>query len=857
MSRHGARRRNPRLILALAAGAAVAALLPAAQSATAATRPSKALVGSAFAHARILGAVPHHAAAGHVVSGGAATGPTENRVCQGCTPPLLPGDRTVMGTASTPGENTQYAIYWTGEGAIPSSYQATINAYLTDVAAASGSITNVYSTDNQYTGASSYLSHFTSANAILDTNSTTRGCTPDPSYSECLTDAQVEQEILNVINARNLAATVDMAHMFLMFLPPGVEICATTNTCSASVFCGYHSGFQFSPSSPIVLYSAMPYATLQGCASGQQPNGDPYADGEIDTLSHEVNETITDPLGSSWADSGGNEDGDECSNIYGTPFGTQTDTANSTQYNQVINGHRYYTQEEFSNAAFNSTGAGCIQAAGQAAPPTNSVTVGVSRSQVPNDGSSTSQVTATVMSPPPAQPVSGDEVDFSTFAKAGNCGTVSPTKATTNSSGQASTTYTASTDNVPCTIIATELARGAAGAGVIDQGVPGTYHPLAPFRLADTRAAAGTYAVDAPALGPADTRLVPVRGQDGVPADASAAVLNVTAAGPSASGFLTAYPGGGAVPATSNLNFVAGQTVANLVTVPIGTDGGVGIYNLAGTTNVVVDLEGYMEPGSATSGLLNTFSPSRIADTRAGSGQPASGQTLSQNGVLAVQVNGAGGVPSNGVSAVVLNVTAVNGTSASYLTAYAHGSSKPTASNLNFKPGQVVPNRVVVPVANGSVDIYNLAGNVDVVVDVAGWFSDGNATTTGARFTPVVPTRVADTRAHSGEQLSGRTLGPARLVAVPVAETSSSPGLLPAGVAAVAGNVTVADTSDASYLTVYPDGAGRPVASDLNWTAGQVVANQVITQLGSDGALAIYNNSGSTDVIVDIFGYWA
>ena len=760
-----------------------------------------------------------------------------------------------MGTNARPGDNTQYAIYWTGAGTIPASYQDTINQYLTDVAADSGKKSNVYSTDTQYTGANGYLSHFGGPISAGDPLPTS-GCPPDAGYTSCLTDEQLQAEISSVISANNLGAARDLEHMFLLFLPPGVETCDSPNSCSANVFCGYHSAYQETQGGPPIIYSNMPYAVLQGCTSGQAPNGDPLVDGEIDTLSHEVNESVTDPLGDAWQDTTGHEDGDECSYIYGTPLGTQADTSNNTQYNQRINGHRYYTQEEFSNAAYNATGAGCIQAL--ALPRTDSVTVTPANRQIPNDGTSTTQVTATVTTPAPSAAVNGDEVDFATFSRAGNCGTVNPTKASTNSSGQAVTTYTASRDNVACTIIASEVSTGGAGQGVVDQGVPGNYHALAPFRLADTRAAAGTYAVNGPALGPAGARAVPVRGQDGVPSDASAAVLNVTAVTPTASGFLTAFPSGGAIPATSNLNFTAGQTVANLVIVPIGPDGQVGFYNLAGSTDLVVDLEGYMEPGNGRAGLLNSMAPNRIADTRAGSGEPNAGQTLARNGVLGVQVEGTAGIPSGGVSAVVLNVTAVGASNSSFLSVYGHASSQPTASNLNFSPGQVVPNRVIVPVTNGGVDIYNLAGTVDVVVDVAGWFSDGNTTTSGTSFTPLVPTRVADTRDHSGQPFAGLTIGPASQLSIPVASTPSSAGTLQQGVVAVAGNVTVANTSASSFLTAYPGGTGRPNASDLNWVAGQVVPNSIVSQLGSsDGALDVYNNSGSVDVIVDIFGFWS
>ena len=83
-----------------------------------------------------------------------------------------------------------------------------------------------------------------------------------------------------------------------------------------------------------------------------------------------------------------------------------------------------------------------------------------------------------------------------------------------------------------------------------------------------------------------------------------------------------------------------------------------------------------------------------------------------------------GGVPASGVSAVVLNVTVTNPTAGSYLTAYPSGGSVPTASNLNFAPGESVPNLVVAKVGNnGKVSVYNAAGTTDVIFDVTGWYS--------------------------------------------------------------------------------------------------------------------------------------
>ena len=115
------------------------------------------------------------------------------------------------------------------------------------------------------------------------------------------------------------------------------------------------------------------------------------------------------------------------------------------------------------------------------------------------------------------------------------------------------------------------------------------YNALAPSRLLDTRSSGQT-------LGPGGSLNLTVTGGS-VPSDATAVVLNVTVTGTSSAGDLTVYPTGKAQPASSNLNWVAGETVPNLVIVPVGTNGQVTFYNALGRTNVVVDLEGYFAPG--------------------------------------------------------------------------------------------------------------------------------------------------------------------------------------------------------------------------------------------------------------------
>jgi hypothetical protein len=204
-----------------------------------------------------------------------------------------------------------------------------------------------------------------------------------------------------------------------------------------------------------------------------------------------------------------------------------------------------------------------------------------------------------------------------------------------------------------------------------------------------------------------------------------------------------------------------------------------------------------------------------------------------------VPVSGAGGVPTSGVSGVVLNVTVTNTSAAGFLTVYPTGAARPTASNLNWVAGWTVPNRVFVPLGTaGKVTFFNFAGVTDLVVDVNGYFTD--ATATGNLFTPASPVRVLDTR------ISAQTLGQGSTLVVPVAPSSATAAIL---------NVTTTNATAPSFLTVYPGGT-RPTASDLNFVAGQTIPNLALATLSASGTVTIYNNTGATDVVVDLVGWF-
>ena len=257
---------------------------------------------------------------------------------------------------------------------------------------------------------------------------------------------------------------------------------------------------------------------------------------------------------------------------------------------------------------------------------------------------------------------------------------------------------------------------------------------------------------------------------------------------------------------------------------------------------------------------LNPLSPSRLADTRSddsnmtldrqmqGVGAIAAGQSLR------VPVLGRGGVPASGVGAVALNVTATASTSASHLVVYPTGESRPLASNLNFAAKQSIANMVIAKLgADGSISIYNSDGAAHVIVDIAGWFPEGGD------YQPLSPTRIADTRSGPLDKtFDGQVEGVGAIKAggslsVPIVGRAGVPA---AGVSAVALNVTSTASTSNSFLTVYPTGEERPVASNVNFLAGTSVPNMVIAKLGADGSISIYNSDGDAHVIVDIAGWF-
>ena len=315
----------------------------------------------------------------------------------------------------------------------------------------------------------------------------------------------------------------------------------------------------------------------------------------------------------------------------------------------------------------------------------------------------------------------------------------------------------------------------------------------------------------------------------------SGVVLNVTVTQPTDSSWITVWPSGVAMPNASNLNMVAGQTVANLVTTKVGSNGAVRFANANGSVHLIADVVGWFDDGPAGHGAeLVPVTPARLLDTRNGLGGRST--PLGEGDTYALSVVGAGGVPASGVSAVVLNITATQPSATTYLTAWPAGEAQPTASNLNLTRGATVANLATVKVgAGGKVNLFNQAGMTNVIVDVVGWYGAPGATHT--RFHPLTPARVLDTRSGNGPG-NGAPLGPGKTLDVAIGGAGGVPA---AGVSGVVVNITAVSPNAGGWLTAWPSGQPMPVASNLNFVPGSVVPNLAV----------------STAVIVDVVGWYS
>ncbi len=361
-------------------------------------------------------------------------------------------------------------------------------------------------------------------------------------------------------------------------------------------------------------------------------------------------------------------------------------------------------------------------------------------------------------------------------------------------------------------------------------GTAGLFHPLVPSRILDTRS------TRAPVTASAD-RLVPVLGVGGVPTSGVAAVvLAAVVALPPSAGDLEIFPTGQRPsPRTSNLNWPARRTVANLVTVPVGAGGTVALSTSAPSTDVALDVVGWYGDSSNQSGARYTpLTATRILDTGDGSGNVAAGADRR------VVLRGVGGVPAGSdVRAVALNLTVLGAQGPTDVEVYPTGArARARTSNTNLVAGQTASVAVVATLGvDGSVELSAARGTVRALVDVVGYFS-----ATGDRFVPLAPVRVVDRIPVRGGSDQHVVL-------------AGSHGI-PADADAVLFNLTGVGATRDLDVEVFASG-DRPVrrTSVLNLRPGEAVPNLVAARLGA-GAIELSVSIGEVRFILDAFGYF-
>lgn len=420
---------------------------------------------------------------------------------------------------------------------------------------------------------------------------------------------------------------------------------------------------------------------------------------------------------------------------------------------------------------------------------------------------------------------------------------VPPTTTTTAApatSFQATTTTVASAAGPA--IAATAATTTTASTVVVERPLLAVPDIVAvdPARLLDTRL--GQRRVSA-----GTTIEIVAAGRDGVPDDATAVVLGVTATDSAAAGYITVYPCGVARPTVSNLNVTPIAAVSNTVVVAAGRERRVCAFSSV-DTDLVVDVNAYMPLASD----FRNVGPARVLETRLDDGlttvdgEDLAGGRRHAGSITEVRVTGRAGVATD-AGAAVLTVTVTGAVVDGFITVFPCGSSPPLASNLNYVAGQTVANLAVAALGPGGRVCLFTSQAAHLVVDVAGYVPSW------AAYEPLLPARLLESRSGLGtidgqsNDVGRRERGSTTVVVV------GGRGGVHAAASAVVLNVTVTEPEAAGYVTVFPCDGTRPVVSNINFAMGQTIANAVIARLGRGGQVCLYT-SQSTHLVVDVDG---
>jgi len=421
--------------------------------------------------------------------------------------------------------------------------------------------------------------------------------------------------------------------------------------------------------------------------------------------------------------------------------------------------------------------------------------------------------------------------------------------------------YSSSTTNV-CTVSGSSLSLIAAGGCTVTASQSGNalyaaaasvsqtftvtatsspsalqFVPVTPCRIADTRLANGAYG--GPELAAATQRDFLIPGSTcGIPSNAAAYSLNVTAVPTGGLGFLAIFPSGSTRPLVSTLNSDS-RVKANAAIVPAGNNGGVTVY-VSDASHVILDINGYFVSGNSSALAFYPVTPCRISDTRLANG-PLGGPYLAATVTRTIPVQSSScGLPST-AQAYSLNFTAIPHSWLGYLSTWPAGQSQPVVSTLN-SGGAITANAAIVPAgAGGAINVY-ASNDSDLAIDVDGYFAP--ASTGGLSLYTVTPCRVLDTRTSSGA-FNG-------IINVLISSTTC---LSASTAQAFVLNATVVPPSGLSYITLWPNGQTQPVVSTLNANDGAITSNMAIVPT-VNGSISVFSTN-PTQSILDISAYFA
>ena len=369
------------------------------------------------------------------------------------------------------------------------------------------------------------------------------------------------------------------------------------------------------------------------------------------------------------------------------------------------------------------------------------------------------------------------------------------------------------------------------GLGIIDAAhavhaalsiAPEVFSPMQPVRIADTRPS-GFISTDNPLV-------IDLKGTFGLPnAGLGAVALNITATGATQSGYVTVWPCSETKPPTSSVNYAASEDIPNTVIASPDQYGKLCLDSFT-PVHLIVDMSGWFISGDG----LHTFTPQRAFDMR------QSGFVLTADNQFALQMTGNFGIPTTGVSSVVLNVTATGATESGYITVWPCDQPQPYTSNLNYLPYQDIPNAVIAKIdPNGQV-CFASSSPTFLIADISGWFAQSS------NLNVITPQRLLDTRSAQ------------RVSATPtyVLDLSATSPVSAGAATAVVLNVTATRATGSGFATVWPCDESQPPTSNLNFDANEDIPNLVLTKVSTSNTVC-FSASTPVHLIADLMGWFA